>query len=359
MRIVDRYDEALAALDQAQTAAAAQGRADQLTQIHFLRGNLFFPLGNLDGCLAQHELAREYARKSGSVEGEARALGGLGDAYYQRGRMITGHKHFRRCVELSRENGYCAIEAANLSMVGFSRFFLNELREALEDGLATIAAAAKIGHQRAELLARILVYWVFFEMTDMENARKHLREAQILAERLGARRFEAQNLLYMTKFSRVEGRRSEALKLCEEAHGISRVTGIGFVGPHVCAEVARNTEDQGARRQALQEGEKILREGAVSHNHFHFYAEAMEACLESKEWDEVDRYAGALEEFTRPEPLPWSDFFIKRGRTLAAFGRGNREDSTMQALKQLRGEAERVGLRMALPALDAALAAVS
>jgi len=124
----------------------------------------------------------------------------------------------------------------------------------------------------------------------------------------------------------------------------------------VWAEVARNTADQGARRQILQEGEQILREGAVSHNHFHFYADAMDACLESKEWDEVERYAAALEEFTRPEPLPWSEFFIKRGRTLAAFGRGNRADSTLQTLRQLRGEAERVGLRMALPALDAALA---
>jgi hypothetical protein len=270
--------------------------------------------------------------------------------------MITAHKHFRRCVELSRESGFCGIEAANLSMVGFSRFFLNELGEALKNGLASIEAAARIGHQRAELLGRILVYWVFVEMADVDAARNHLREAQMVAERLRARRFEAQNLLYLTKLLRIEGRRSEALKLCEEAQALSRVTGVGFVGPQVWAEVARNTENQGARRQALQEGEKILREGAVSHNHFHFYADAMDACLESKEWDEVERYAASLEEFTRPEPLPWSDFFIRRGRTLAAYGCGNREDSTIQALQQLRGAAERVGLRMALPALDAALA---
>jgi class 3 adenylate cyclase/tetratricopeptide (TPR) repeat protein len=356
MRIVDRYDEALAALDKAEAAAVAQSRAEQLTQIHFLRGNLYFPLGKIDGCLEQHELAREYAHKAGSVEGEARALGGLGDAYYQRGRMITAHKHFRRCVELSREYGFCGIEVANLSMVGFSRFYLNELREALENGLATIDAAAKIGHRRAELLGRMIVSWVFVQMTDVDTARKHLHEAQNLAERLGARRFEAHNLLYLTKLLRIEGRRSDALKLCEDAQAISRVTGVGFVGPLVWAEVARNTEDQGARRQALQEGEKVLREGAVSHNHFHFYADGMDACLESKEWDEVDRYAAALEEFTRPEPLPWCDFFIRRGRTLAAYGRGNRKDSTLQELQRLRGEAKRVGLRMALPAIAAALA---
>ena len=358
MRIVDRFDEALAALDQAQSAAA-QGRAEQLTHIHFLRGNLFFPLGNIDDCLAQHELARDYARKAGSLEDEARALGGLGDAYYQRGRMITGHQHFRRCVELSRESGFCAVEAANLSMVGFSRFFMNELSEALDNGLAAIDAAARIGHQRAALLGRILVYWAYFQMTDVEATRKHLREAQILTERIGARRFEAQNLLYIAKLMRMEDRRSETLKLCEDARAISHATGVGFVGPQVWVEIARNSEDPGERRRALQEGEKILRDGAVSHNHFHFYADAMDACLESQEWDDAESYATALTEFTRPEPLPWSDFYTKRGRTLAAFGRGNREDSTMKALQQLRGEAERVGLRMALPALDAALAGAS
>jgi len=192
-------------------------------------------------------------------------------------------------------------------------------------------------------------------MTDVEAAREHLREAQILVERLGARRFEAYNLHFLAKIFRMDGRRAEAYELCEKAMVISRETGVGFMGPRVLAELALNTDDPVVRREALLEGEEILREGAVSHNHFYFYADGMDAYLDSKEWDEVDRYAAALEAFTRPEPLPWCDFFIKRGRILAAYGRGNREDSTIQELRRLRNEAEHVGLRMALPALDAAL----
>ena len=69
--------------------------------------------------------------------------------------------------------------------------------------------------------------------------------------------------------------------------------------------------------------------------------------------------ATALEDFTGPEPLPWCDFFIARGRTLASYGRGNRDVATMQELGRLRDEAERVGLRIFLPALGTALAAVS
>ncbi len=56
--------------------------------------------------------------------------------------------------------------------------------------------------------------------------------------------------------------------------------------------------------------------------------------------------ATALEDFTGPEPQTWCEFFIDRGRTLASYGRGNRDVATMQGLGRLREEAERVGLRI-------------
>ena len=74
------------------------------------------------------------------------------------------------------------------------------------------------------------------------------------------------------------------------------------------------------------------------------------------DWDEVERYAAALEDFTRPEPLPQSDLIIARARVLAAYGRGERDYATMQELKRLRDEAELVGFKTALPALEEALA---
>ena len=82
----------------------------------------------------------------------------------------------------------------------------------------------------------------------------------------------------------------------------------------------------------------------------------MEACLQMGEWNEVDRYARALEDYTSAEPLPYIDFLIAHGRALAAFGRGNRDEATMQELKRLRDEAVRVGLKGAIPALEEALA---
>ena len=254
MRILDRFDDALAALDKAESVATEHGRADHLTQIHYLRGNLYFPMGNIDGCLEQHELALKFARDAGSVEGEARALGGLGDAHYQRGRMITAHEHFRRCVEFSRKNGFGRIEVANLSMVGFSREYVNELREALENGLDTIEAAARVGHRRAELLGRVMAFQILVEMIDVGAAREHLKEAQVLVERLGARRFEPQILNYEAKLLRACGRRDEGLKLCERAMVICREIGVEFVGPRVLGELALDTDDLARRREAAARG---------------------------------------------------------------------------------------------------------
>jgi hypothetical protein len=72
----------------------------------------------------------------------------------------------------------------------------------------------------------------------------------------------------------------------------------------------------------------------------------------------VERYAEAMKAFTSIEPLPRTDFFIARGRALAAFGRGGQDGAMIDELRRLRDEADRIGLATALPALDGALGAV-
>src|SRR5262245_63977953 len=102
-------------------------------------------------------------------------------------------------------------------------------------------------------------------------------------------------------------------------------SGPRFMCPLRLGQLAATTENPQARQQALDEGERLLRAGAVSHNHLWFYHFAMEAALSTRSWASVDRFAAMLEDFTRAEPLPWSDFLIARGRVLAAFGRGRRD----------------------------------
>jgi hypothetical protein len=105
----------------------------------------------------------------------------------------------------------------------------------------------------------------------------------------------------------------------------------------------------------LTEGEEILRNGAVGHNHLWFYVHAMQACVNNGEWDEATRYAESLQTYTQTERLPWADFFIDWGRALAAHGR-HPQNHVMCELRRLRDEAERFGMRTALPSIERALA---
>ncbi len=78
----------------------------------------------------------------------------------------------------------------------------------------------------------------------------------------------------------------------------------------------------------------------------------MEAMINVQEWDRVEHYADALEEFTKSEPLRMDDFFIARGRALAAIGRGKHNDAIIEELQRLRHEAKSKGIGFALPALE-------
>ncbi len=164
-------------------------------------------------------------------------------------------------------------------------------------------------------------------------------------------------MTWLARIVSAEGQRVEAIELLDKAIQISRDTGMAFNGPRVLSAMALATEDSDRRGSVLEEGEAILRSGAISHNHFWFYRDAIEVSLNIGDWENVERYAAALEDYTRPEPLPWCDFFVARGRALAAFGLGRRGAETLAALRRLREQAERTGVMTALPALDAALEA--
>jgi hypothetical protein len=99
---------------------------------------------------------------------------------------------------------------------------------------------------------------------------------------------------------------------------------------------------------------KAIEAALADNDPFWFYRFAMDALLIVNDWARVETYAAALENYTRDEPLGWTDFYIARGRALAAFGRGKRDETTMKELQRLEDEAERVGLKVALPALEKA-----
>ena len=355
LRITAQYDELLQLLERAEAIAESKQLFRELARICRLRGNANFIKGEVDACLRSFTSALEYARTAESAEDEVHALGGLGDAEYSRGRYLSAYRYFHECVEMSRERGFGRIVAANISMRGNSLLYKNELDQAWSDCREALELAVKVRQPRAEMMSRSVASFMLPEMGAYDEGEQWARAGWEIAHRLGARVFEGSMLVSLARAIFHKGQRAEAQEHMADAMPIVREVGMNFVGPSMLSMLALVTDDPAERRAALKEGEELLRGDCQGFNHFSFHRDAMDLCLELENWGEVDRYAQALEDYTSAEPTPWSEFFIGYGRALAAFGRGNRDDGTMRKLQHLLDEAERVGLKIAVPRLKDAL----
>ncbi len=344
MRVVDELAGAMDALEHAEAAAMRAGLVAERFHIHHLRGNLCFPRGDLDGCLREHEAALEWARRANAPDLELHALSGLGDACYLRGQMITAHGYFSRCVRRARERELPRIEVESLYMDAVTRMFMTDLGVALASAREAIAVAVRIGHGRAELVSHVVASEVLSELGDEEACLSHYARAQALTARLGALRFEAENLMGLGRMALHKGRRAEALDLLTRAMELAVQTGIGYLGPSVLALLARAHEAPDERRRLLDEGADMLSHGSVSHNHLSFYRDAIEVALEMGDWAAADRYADRLEDFTSAEPLPWSTLFVTRGRLLARAGRGEQGEELRHGLARVLDTCRATGM---------------
>jgi hypothetical protein len=218
-----------------------------------------------------------------------------------------------------------------------------------------VAAASTVGHQRAEIIARESAFECYNHLADYAAAREHVTKALVLSRRLGAKRFEAEDLICTALLDFQEGKIGAAIENAEAALALCRAGGMKFIGPAVLGALARITADSNRRRDALAEGEALLHSGVLKHNHIWFYRQAMDLSLETAQWPEARRYADALEASFRDEPAPWSSFLAQRGRALAAWGEDTRDAAAVAELERLRGEGDRMGYLNSLPLIEKAL----
>lgn len=349
LRVMDRHEAALAELAAAEPLANAHGLLRERAEIHHLRGNLYFPLSNMDGCLREHELALSDARQIGWEEGVARAFGGLGDAQYLRGRMRTANGHFQRCVSISHDRGFVRAEVSYRHMIGWTALYLQPLAQAEAEGIATAEMAARVSHHRAELLGIMLVAQTRTERGDVQGAEEPSKRGLELAGRLGARNFRAHLHGLSARLLAARGRVSEAVAEVRTALAIVRQTGMGYLGPTILGVLALITDSREERHKCLEEGVAILSNGAVGHNYFWFYRSAIQAALADSDWVSAIRYADALEDYVRDEPLPWSDCLCAQARVLAEAAKGRGDAGLEAEVHRVQAQAEQLDMGVRLP----------
>jgi DNA-binding SARP family transcriptional activator/class 3 adenylate cyclase len=354
LRIMDRHEEALEALEHAEAAVGESADLETRARIHTLRGNLCFPLGRLDACMQAHEQAHRYALQAQSHVEIARALSGLGDAHYQRGMMATSRKHFAQCIQEARDHGLVGVLLANLPMLGITYRYCGEAAACQESCREGFELARRVGDVRGELLALLTMASSTLMQGDLEDSRNYSLQGIKLARQLGARRFEAE-CVGMVAMTMLTEDPVKALQLAREALQLGRETGMTYCGPMLLSMVARLTPDGAERASALAEGEELLAAGCVSHSYFEFYGNAIDAGLQDRDWASVRKYAAALEAYTSAEPLAWTDMLIKRARLLADAGEKGMSKQTRAELEAVREECQRMNARPALAAIESAL----
>ena len=337
LRIVDRYDEALGALDRAESALTGLERPELLARIWTLRGNIHFPRGKLDDCLAAHERALEFARQAKSPVDEARAQGGLGDARFQRGHMRTARDHFARCVAEAQEHGAVGLALSHAPMLAITRAYCGEIRQGLADLEAAIAAARRVGDPRSELIGRVAESTIALFCGEHEQVRQTSERALALSRQLGARRFEAELLALLGHALGELGGVADAQVLLQQASTLSLEVAPTYCGPWCLGVQALFTPNVHRAKEMLAQAETLLADGCVSHNYLEFHRFAMEFHLRHGEFRDVRRHAAALTAYTREEPLPWSEIVVRRGEWLA----DQADDPTRADLAPRRAALER------------------
>ncbi|WP_284313688.1 adenylate/guanylate cyclase domain-containing protein [Labrys miyagiensis] len=321
-RILSRYEPALSALAEAQLLAQGEEQALERAQIHYYRGNIRFAQGDADKCLSEHQNALAAANSLANPEWTARAWSGLGDAHYTSRRMQTALNAFQNCVSICDQHGFGRVALANRIMIGHCLSYLQRTDESLEiiDNAGKIAVLA--GNPHAEMFAIQSLVTVLVETGRAKDAREYFKPALSKAQKLGARRYEANILAKGAEVLLLQGEHDEALKSAKESVAICREVGMGFTGAYALAVLAKASNDLSVRSSALLEGEEVLRQASTGHNRIWFYRVASDVYIEERNWDQADRCANELEAATIDEPLPLVNFLKSRIRVLCKAGRG-------------------------------------
>ncbi len=359
LRVMDRHLEALDALEHARKTWGEHADARTKARMMTLYGNLCFPLGRLEACLDAHEEALRHATQAQSPLDLARALSGLGDAWYQRGRMHTARNYFKRCIEAGERHHLPGVRIANLPMLAVTSMYCGDLGPAAEYLRQGLELARDASDARSELLIHLVMANAKLMEGDFDTSERYARHSSNLAAQLGARRFQAEALCVIGSNCVQRSDCSEAAHYIDEGLELARLTGMHYCGPILLGMLARITPHDEERRAALEEAEAILAEGCVSHSYFEFYHHAIEVSLRERAWTEARRYADALADYTRAEPQAWTEIVVRRGRALADVGEGTVTKETMRTLEELQATCRRHRFHLQLPGIESALATVS
>ena len=196
---------------------------------------------------------------------------------------------------------------------------------------------------------------ILFEMARYDEAQAQCEKALEIAQRLSAHRFEPVNDVILAKIHALQGKANLAIEIAEKAVETSRNTAFKYTGPMALGALTIVSNDIDVISRAFEEAEETLKADCVGHNYLWFYRDAIDVCLRLNDWENLEKYARAAEEYTLNEPLPWMDILIARGRSLAAFHQNPKDKKILEKLADIKSKLIAAKFISIFPAIDDAL----
>lgn len=286
--------------------AMQTGAQASLAALHYLKGNLYFPRGDVAQSRMHHNHAMDLARQAGEVRLQAQALSGLGDSYYAEGLMSTAHDHFLRCLQLCDAHGLRDIEASNRFMLATTQIYLCQTASALTHAQASAELARRVGNRRAEIVSRLTASWVLLGQGQAREALLHIDQGLINSRAIGALRFESFLQEAQARALWALGDELSAQRTIESAlEGVERLKLHAFIGPWVMGTWALLHHQDARSLHMLQRAAEQVQQGCVAHNIYRFHACAMEVHVLAGRYDAALRIGQAWLQRTGHEPTPW------------------------------------------------------
>lgn len=323
-------DRALAVLSQAEGPALAGQMAGELARIHAIRGNIHFPAGRLEDCLASHRQALVWARRAGRATAEAGALSGLAWAHYQKGEFAAAETQASQCLAMADGEVFDRIRLAALRVRGVTRLFLLRHEAAEADARQAVALAAAQGDAFNEVLARTTLGTVHLERGDADTAFAAAEPALALCDSRSGLGVEAAPLWVMGAAAAMRGDAAEALALLTRAREAGGRPAIRFGLPRILGTLACLVP--AAERAALVgEGAALLERLGAAHSAFGFWASAAQAGLAFEDHALLDRALAGFERFAGADPAPWPATVMELCRRYGALNRNPRHAEVRRA----------------------------
>lgn len=349
---LDQPEDAHSALDTAHQIAIEHDYVLALSRIYYLNGNFLFPKGKVEECFEHQKKSLHFARQANNIEMEARALGGLGDAAYAKGKMSSAHNYFSRCLGLCHQHDLKQVSAANLFMLGTVSIYHNQTQSALSVTEESILTADLVGHKRAKIVSHLTAGWILLDWLRLDEALEHIDTGLEIAKEIGAKRFVPFLLESKARYYFSYSEKDKALACIDTAiKEVNELDAHTFIGPWLLGTRATFTDDWRSAYQFLKSGVSFLEQGAIGHNHYRFYVAAIETSIKHRQYKHTLKYIDQLKKFTCNEETPWSNFYIHRAEFILKHI-DSKINIDKPELNRLIDTAHKAKLLTALPALE-------